>query len=489
MKYKIYPAIGIARLGQDDDMILCQETPGQGPVEMNADGTTAPCHRYKSITDKAKIRKQGARFRIFSSENGVDWSPARLPETATVVWTVSLINKKAAIKRPAEPPIAPVRPVIDPALGARVINAGTASISGADQRTPAMAGRYAIPDAGFEKQVTLGYLRTDANGNLIVLGGDGVSGAPDGTPIGASYYKNPGWFDDVSDGPVNAEIRFADGTTVKLEGGAWVIVGPPDFAPGLDGIVTLHDVITQVGIDTFGILLSDNVVYERDILPLVQRVSRLRWVHDSAAWSDPRLASVHLADPTPTHGALRAGVRDLIILVQSELEGHTNANGPAFELRKHQLDKLDKWVAGDFTSGTHWTEDAGALATRSALESAVGQGFCPGIEAGILVLDSSIYQTPFDYRIDHAKLEAGDMTALMAQPWQADFLKCNTEWWPSQRPDLAPQAPAGSTTKPWFRGVQGHAGMVAQFGKLGIIALSEGPNEVFLEVERDPSLP
>jgi hypothetical protein len=39
------------------------------------------------------------------------------------------------------------------------------------------------------------------------------------------------------------------------------------------------------------------------------------------------------------------------------------------------------------------------------------------------------------FRLNHAVLQAGDMTKRMALPWQADFFECNTHWWPSQRPD------------------------------------------------------
>ena len=83
-------------------------------------------------------------------------------------------------------------------------------------------------------------------------------------------------------------------------------------------------------------------------------------------------------------------------------------------------------------------------------------------------------------------MKAGDLTALMAQPWQADFLKCHTEWWPTQRPDLAPQA--NGTSKSWSRGVPTHQGMVDNASRLGYI-LQNGSQESFLETDRDQNLP
>ncbi len=101
------------------------------------------------------------------------------------------------------------------------------------------------------------------------------------------------------------------------------------------------------------------------------------------------------------------------------------------------------------------------------------------------MLDKTLYTTPFDFRINHASVKAGEITALMAQPWQADFLKCNTEWWPTQRPDLAPLA--DGTFEDWVRGAAGHKLLVERHPRLGFV-VQQGAAEVFLEVERDPTL-
>ena len=59
-----------------------------------------PVTRFKNAKAD-RIRKQAARFRVFQSDNAVDWIPAQLPPGATVQWQVTLANKKAAIDRPA----------------------------------------------------------------------------------------------------------------------------------------------------------------------------------------------------------------------------------------------------------------------------------------------------------------------------------------------------------------------------------------------------
>lgn len=490
MRYKIFPSIGIARLGEDEDFFLGPEAPGAGPGELQPDGSVIPVTRFKDATKKY-IRKQGARFHIFESDDGVSWKPADLPATAEVTWTVTLENKKSAVTRPVNPPIAPTRPQVPTANASLVIKGGTKQISGSDVASASFVGPYITtnPDGTpFQVDVELGRLRTDKQGRLIVLGSKGLSSAPEGTPLGGSYYRNPKWHDDVADGPVNAVIKLSPTSEpVEAENGAWVIIGPPDYAPEIDCVVTLYDVIRQLGITEFGLPSPSAPSFDLDIAPLITRAKRLRWVHPDATWSDSRFDNPNLRKTSSSFQTLRDEVRGLILEVENIFRGHTNSAGPPYRLRSFQRKFLNDWVIGVFddsevTPGSTLTAEG---LTRAALEGAAGQGFCPGIEAGIIVLDKTLYTAPFDFRFDHSAVEAGDITALMAQPWQADFLKCHTEWWPTQRPDLAPQA--DGTLEDWIRGAASHKLLVQRSGRLGLVA-KQGAGEVFLEVERDPTL-
>jgi hypothetical protein len=159
---------------------------------------------------------------------------------------------------------------------------------------------------------------------------------------------------------------------------------------------------------------------------------------------------------------------------------------------------LDQWAAGTFIANWNGVPVPPAAVsadslTRAALAGAVGQGFFPGIEAGRILADPSVYIQPFDFRIDPTVLHPGDVTALMAQPWQADFLKCYGNWWPSQRPDIAP-AP-GNTFVDWARLRNGaevdHAAMVAhvaQFGMITVTVNSQGVQVSASEQGRDPNV-
>lgn len=499
-RYKIFPPIGIARLGEDEEFFLGPESPGRGPGELLDDGTTAPVTRFKDAT-RTKVRKQGARFHIFESDDGVAWQPASLPDTATVTWTVTLVNKKSAVTRPSNghAPLVPTRPQVPAANQSMVIDGGQRQVSGPDAVSAEFEGPYSTTGAAgqpFNIQVKLGRLRTDGQGRLIVLGGRGFTSAPPGTPSPNSYYRNPKWHDDVADGPVTAEIRLGpDEDPVQAEGGAWVVVAPPDYAPGIDCVVTLYDVIRQVGIDHFtdtGLGAPAVPSFDLDVAPIIARIRRLRWVHEptdpTVNWSDPRLSSPQLRSTAAGDQPLRNAVRDIVLQAEGVFDGHVLSTGPPFRLRTFQREILDRWVAGTFDA-TPASQPEGLTAeglTRAALDAAAGQGFCPGIEAGIIVLDRTLYSSPFDFRFDHDSVQPGDITGLMAQPWQSDFLQCADTWWPTQRPDLA--FSSSTQNDGWARGAGTPLQMIARSARLGVI-VQQGANEVFLEVDRDPLLP
>src|SRR5262249_2198197 len=118
------------------------------------------------------------------------------------------------------------------------IDPGPKSISGANQTGP----QYAFDSGAFlGQQVYLGELRTDALGRLLFLGGRGVSGTPFPQNTISWYANNRGWFDDVSDGPVSANVTL-NGRSVPVEP-AWVVTAPPNYAPDMKSHLTLHDVL------------------------------------------------------------------------------------------------------------------------------------------------------------------------------------------------------------------------------------------------------
>ena len=102
-----------------------------------------------------------------------------------------------------------------------------------------------------------------------MLGGFGRSGSYKegfGQPVIHHYANNDGWFDDIADGPVMAQIQYQvlseDGrdpspatpktmiTTVEVP--AWVIVGYPRYAPQILDIVTMDETLYDVAVRQFG---------------------------------------------------------------------------------------------------------------------------------------------------------------------------------------------------------------------------------------------
>src|SRR5262249_40612702 len=60
-----------------------------------------------------------------------------------------------------------------------------------------------------------------------------------------TFANNDGWHDDVSDWPVTATVTLR-GRHLPVEH-AWVVVAPPDYAPGVIAVTTLYDVIRDAG--------------------------------------------------------------------------------------------------------------------------------------------------------------------------------------------------------------------------------------------------
>src|SRR5215475_6305475 len=108
MALRIYPSIGMARVGNDlTQFYIGPEIPGHPGFDVDDQGNETPIKQYK--VDDDQIKRQAARFRLFEVDGGVP-RPAQLPAGATVEWTVHLVNKKAAVRRRNGPPANPTRP-------------------------------------------------------------------------------------------------------------------------------------------------------------------------------------------------------------------------------------------------------------------------------------------------------------------------------------------------------------------------------------------
>ncbi|WP_321477574.1 LodA/GoxA family CTQ-dependent oxidase [uncultured Paludibaculum sp.] len=535
--YKIHPAIGIARVGTSSEYFLGAELPGT--YAKPADG------HYRDAS--GRLRRQAVRFRVFEYD---DTNPATPPIEVTagqggvmaVQWTVHLANKKAIWhsfngltgEQTPYPPGDLRNSGITDAQERRkrlIIDPGARTISGANQNGE--VNRNSSTNPANEKWPptlnpstsidSLGTLATDQAGRLIVAGGFGKSGTT-GTPQSTlNFANNDGWFDDVSDGPVTARVRFASGVEIEASGKAWVIVAPPDYAPPIENIVSIYDLLYDLALRKFG---ADASIFDaasqtwqagfqpsfsRHIYAILHKAFDYRWVNQGANTHSPahfdwallgqapqpgetpatnprarifnRLRNPNDLDPTSTTRTMPK--------LKSDGTGGMVQESPTFAITKTQYEFLRRWSNGQFLAD--WTGQPPSPETvispagldRAALEAGCGGAFFPGMEASWNLRNTNLYVTPFEFRLRHAENEndtagvmEGDVTKRSALPWQADFLQCADNWWPAQRPNQVRASPTATGPVNWSQGIGNELDMVERWWKLGVVRPSSTPGSV-----------
>jgi hypothetical protein len=422
----IHPAIGVARVGNSpNEFYLGPEIPGGLPIA--PDG-------YK---DKSgAVKRQAARFRIY----GVDAEGRIVRELtqkeAKIEWTVHLANTKAAwydfetaLDIPEAEPT-PRRNAEYQGIERKnlEINPGPRRVSGRHDRAVFNSGKF------FDQRVYLGEIRTDRDGRLLVLGGRGHSLSPNGVPL-TTFGNNDGWTDDTSDGPVTARVRM-DSEDLPVEP-AWVVVGPPNYAPALNAdCCTLYDVVTQTMIDVGWVSQAQEVHFFADVFPILQRLTDLQWVNQGIlnryGWGSPEeFMSLEymnrLTDASednrpfrealfarfrrPDYETLQAGVDMLPPFYGDAITLPPESPRSYLAVQRFQYEALRKWAAGEFSLGVPGPiaseledlpiEIQGAALDRAALEACLGDAFHPGCEMTWPMRIASMYASP--YRLLHVE--------------------------------------------------------------------------------------
>jgi hypothetical protein len=449
LRAAIHPAIGVARIGDSRDEYFI------GP-----EVTDPPLEKPEYYRDaEGALKRQAARFRIYGFNAQGDVVRELTPDDADIKWTVHLANRKAqwyqfqaALDIPEAAAMAvPQRNAgfkdrdklaIDP--GPRDI-AGKSISGGADHRF----------DTGTFKgtQVSLGEIRTDEAGRLVVLGGTGNSASPSNAPVfdpvnPDSFNNASDWYDDTSDGPVTARVTI-NGEPIPVEA-AWVVVAPPNYAPNIISWRTLYDLLVDVYVRCGWLSLPQRLSFANDILPILRRLSNLQWVNQGFAtmygkgcpmdFESAEFVGKLVAKPDPrTRADPYAELRQLVYnsfrppqpsvsepvtwphvwpWIYGDAFGSFPANGPGNMLTMTPLQSniLGRWVAGDFemdwppASPPADVLDKVPLAEqpnmldKAALHFCLADTFHPGCEMTWPMRHATIYTKPF--RIRHRDPDA-----------------------------------------------------------------------------------
>jgi hypothetical protein len=480
-RYRIHPAIGVARMGNSPEHFIGPETPG---VPANWDDAAA---KFKSFRDSSSlILRQGARFRVYEYPDDSD-PPGQAPrevvigdEIVDIEWRVHLANRKASFYvfdgqngandlYRARSTLAPSQLIKDDPERTNLRNADVPADERIDkldidpgEKLISIKTNAPVELTNLKPHIpikSLGTLLIDQKGRLIVLGGYGDSKS-NKTPARAidEYASNDTWFDDASDGSVKARLRFKNGDAIDADA-AWVLVGPPKFAPGIGNVVSLFDTLWDFGArevdapspksstpmmlrlieqkkvwaDNNGASLAGfKPSFLNDIYPLLRRAFGARDVHVSGPMapnfhrrlSNWQLLSA-LSGPQAGDGEdLRKYVftwirdpdaRDLkwdkmprgLGDDYTALDKGEPTPQSFLALTRIQYAMLREWAAGNFFDdwpGSEPTPTAKSDPTpddldRAAVENCIGGPFYPGIEVSWLIRETNLYSEPFRLKV------------------------------------------------------------------------------------------
>lgn len=512
--YRIHPSIGVGRLGNSiESFYLAPETIGGLPIEADKKGTPLmvngkPQYVRKFKDEKGMIRRQAASFKIYKKQTDGTETVVDLNDDSIekIEWTVHVANKKAAwwnfvpllgdlmfgeynsYKTWQDPPCAwnlpPNKETGEPWTGLPWMSLRNSGKIGDDERRkliidpgprtlnePNKKAEFDQGDAsnkykyvsfpnpkmmtqGLSVQ-TLGEMRTDTNGSLLVLGGYGRAG---GSETITGFGGGDSWYDDISDGPVTATIHFKDESEpIKLE--AWVVMGSPKYAPELVNISTWDDVMIDAAIKYMNVLpdvydedkWKNNggwnpdyeVNYDRDIQPFLERIGDYQWVGTVPSMTafirpafDSRDSSEEYREqrekmlsyfrkPSKMKNATKENPAELVDGQSNQLFSDATESNPASgiplmpvnagtnSVRNQIPDKfsvltdlqyycLEQWAKGKFSC-----EALGIVIPNvhpldaAAIGNCVGEPMCPGIEVTWSVRNPIIYDKPYTIKHRH----------------------------------------------------------------------------------------
>ena len=517
------------------------------PIKAGTESTTIT---DKDIRDnQGRLVKQAARFRIYQYPSGAEQYPTgqgtevKLNSTVNgktvkdIIWTVHLANKKSNCYILPEPDVKGLEIIdfykdcktpelrnpnsgpdinsadrrtklqIDPGPRAIQASAGTNATVSFDDKTTASFWQSGnsisenpnypqsfpymnfpdlyCPDEGI---TTLGDLRTESNGRLLVIPTNGTACGFTKEAVLDDDVNNDNWFDDVADGPVWATIVYDDDSTDVVQG-AWVITTDPAYAPQTLNVVSLWDDIFNTFVEQLDLVpgLYSNGQYNKSYQPSfdddVYPVFRAAWLQqwntnlpDAARAGHESVNNITANDDPAKFLNVKSIIRD-----PNNWQEESEIGAPRMPLSlgdsgmsflmvsKTQYFFLDQWFSNIYNKGAGPTLGPGEFLDKASLINCLGGRFSPGIDMTFIVRQAGLWKQDWQqegpFRInaemlDYSKatketpfltagwfplrgtkcppysegVEPGDTSKFMALPWHTDYNSCATHL-PAPNPD------------------------------------------------------
>ncbi|MCW0437533.1 LodA/GoxA family CTQ-dependent oxidase [Xanthomonas sacchari] len=326
---------------------------------------------------------------------------------------------------------------------------------------------------------SLGDMRVEANGALIVAGGfartSAVIGADGSYPPLEDATENGLWYDDAADGPVNAVLIFNDGSTASVQG-AWYVTGDPGYAPQTRNVVSTWDDVYDVWVRALGLvpsLYANNAFvatyqpsFSDDIQPIFHAAMLQRWNTNLPSGAVKGHDMIGQIQPTDDPSAKIPNLKTLIRDPASAADTETgspmmplslgDAQKSFLSVSSTQYFLLSQWHGKNYVQGGAPVLGPGEALDRVTLQNCLGGRYSPGIEVSFPIRDVNLYvqdwkaQDCGPFRINQAALdyskanqgsaflsfgyvplqqhlvEPGDLSKFMSVPWHTDYNSCAT---------------------------------------------------------------
>lgn len=481
-KFRIYPSIGIARMGNGpatkDQVIFSPEIPWENLYDTD----------QEYLTKDGALKKQAQRFYIYVCDD--QGKPVKRIDANDyeITWSVEVANKKpfwydfnnsldlsvVADNQNLSPNF--VEKQLAPGVGAKrrnpnVLDQGLRETGGYDYRKElvnapdavtvnennqrqVIAGRFPFTKGKAPsrlasslntnaKEVNLGTAEYD-DGTLIFYPADGISAALNPSDLNTDFADNSNWYDDICDGKITAKLKHKKtGEVFELNdtnSAAWVASAPPDYAPQIQPISTMYDLVAGAANESYQSELSL-------VFPMMYRLYRMQWVNLGDFLSpsfketidkliaEDKFKYLYVKEPKAEADAVRASIFEMFrnpvydynnepIIPSKDMTNITNRGSgretlklpyypgdgidypgsPAqwFAIPPMLYKQLEAWKDGDFETPSFFNfktmDEMGAyyrerfvetakdeskrplLMTRAVLETLYGGGFHPGVE-------------------------------------------------------------------------------------------------------------